>query len=120
MKTKVRFTARRLLTALEDMAERESALLDMGALDQVLELQGRMAPLVECVSELAPEVADDDMRRTAMRLIDRRHRNHVRLGHELGKLQRDRQKARQSQSRLTRLGPAYRQNGQRSVFQAQG
>lgn len=120
MKSKAQSTARRLLAALEDMAQREAVLLDHGELDQVLELQGRMAPLVECVSELAPEVADDEMRRTALRLLDQRHENHVRIGRELSRLQLDRRKMSQTHNRLIRMGPTYGRADASRVFEAQG
>lgn len=113
-------TAWRLLTALEDMAERESVLLGAGEIDHVLELQRRMEPLVQAVCELAPRVADDAMRRAAMRLMDVRHQNHLRLGHELAQLDLERQKAGRTRLQLKRLRPAYGQPPAHRFLQAQG
>lgn len=113
-------TARRLLAALEDMAERESVLLRAGELDHVLELQNRMEPVVQMLCEMAPRVADDAMRHTAMRLLDLRHRNHLRLGHELAKLDLERQKNGRTRAQLLRVKPAYGQRETSRMLQARG
>ncbi|HWA88007.1 MAG TPA: hypothetical protein VG710_17395 [Opitutus sp.] len=100
-------TAGRLLAALETLADEETRLLCRGDLGRLIEVQARMAPLVERLSEIGPAVADEAMRRAVMRLLNRRLANGERLNREMERLRGSRRQWQQACARLERIKPAF-------------
>ncbi|HVU23672.1 MAG TPA: hypothetical protein VHE13_06060 [Opitutus sp.] len=100
-------TARRVLAALETLTDEESGLLGRGDLARLIEVQTRMAPLVDLLSEMGPDVADEAMRQAVLRLLNRRLENGSRLNRELERMRGARREWQRVRARLERMKPAF-------------
>ena len=107
MKSSDAKTARRLLAALEILTDEETGLLQRGDLGRLIEVQARMTPLVGLLSEKGPAVADEEMRGSVLRLLNRRMANSERLGREMLRLHKTRREWQQASARLERIKPAF-------------
>ena len=106
-------TAKRLLTALEDLTAQESILLRTLDYVDAVAIQERAAPLVDQLAALAvhPEVSALNAKVKA--LVDRRQQSRFFLDAQLGRLQSELRRIDEARTRLARVAPAYVVTGPR-------
>lgn len=99
-------TLARLLTALEDLTSQETLLLRSGDYAGMLRIQGRVAPLVEAVADLAAVAGDSSRVRVAV-VIGQRMRSVDRLADRLTHASAELNQVRTHQLRLAQIRPVY-------------
>ncbi len=96
----------RLIGALDDLVGREEVLFAASDIDGVVAVQGRAAPLVTRLAELAPS-ADADARARVARLLGRRGTLAQQLARAAERLRVELAEVQTSEAQCARLAPAY-------------
>ncbi len=104
-------TATRLLAALEELVMQETLLIRTLDFVAAVELQERVAPLVEKLCVLAADPAVAPLQERAAGLLARRAQNHHFLDTQLNRLQGELERVTEARSRLRRVAPVYRGGG---------
>ncbi len=100
-------TCARLLTALEDLGEREAVMVREGDFTMVAELQARAAPLVDYLGEHGPAVADGAFLARIRAFLRRRKESSDWLAVQIAQTRNELQQIRTSEVRAARIRPAY-------------
>ena len=100
-------TARRLLSALEDLASREEVLLHGMDFQGAVTIQERAGPLVVELAKLAERPGVAGLRSRVMSLVSKRTESWRALEGHLARLQSEMGRIGEARARLARIAPAY-------------
>jgi hypothetical protein len=100
-------TCARLLSALEDLGEREATMVREGDFAMVAELQARAAPLVDYLGTHGPAVADSAFLARIRAFLQRRQESDEWLAARIAQTRSELQQIRASEVRAARIRPAY-------------
>lgn len=99
--------ARRLLTALEDLAEQEAANLRNLDLVEAVQITERAAPLVQKLGELATDPTVAPLRPRVEALIVQRRQSAQLLDSHLARVQSELRRIDEARARLACVAPVY-------------
>jgi hypothetical protein len=100
-------TARRLLSALEDLVSREDALLQGMDFQGAVTIQERAGPLVCELARLASMPGVAGLKARVMSLVAKRNESWRALDGHLARLQSELGKVAEARARLARIAPVY-------------
>lgn len=100
-------TCARLLSALEDLGEREAMMLREGDFEMVAEIQSRAAPLVQYLGTHGPAIADGPFLARIRAFLLRRKDSGEWLAARIAQARSELQQIRATEVRAARIVPAY-------------
>jgi hypothetical protein len=97
----------RLITALEDLALREAALLRVGDFTEAAVIQGRAAPLVDFIAAAATAAAGSELQARIAGLVGLRNKSIKRLGSEIETARAELTQMQTRERTVAQVAPAY-------------
>lgn len=95
----------RLVTALEELANREAATLEARDFPAAIAIQDRAAPLVELISAHAAEVTDPALRKRIAVLLEKRNRTGEWIAEQVQRVREELQQVQAARQRVTQIAP---------------
>ncbi|MBI2517604.1 MAG: hypothetical protein HYV95_11940 [Opitutae bacterium] len=108
-------TAKRLITALEELVAQEAANLRNLDLVEAVQVTERAAPLVQKLGELANEPGVAPLRPRVEALIIQRQQSTQMLDSHLARMQSELRRIDEARARLSKVAPAYGSGGAPAV-----